>query len=72
MNTIMKSIGIIWLALTCLSTTVWAGTSSANALGCPTVYPNCNAAPDIGPSVVAMASALVCGMFLLRQRRLKD
>ena len=70
MNTITKSIGIIWLTLACLNTTVWAATS-ANTLGCPTIYPNCNAAPDIGPSVVAMASALVCGIFLLRQRKLR-
>jgi len=71
MNTIIKSIVIIWLALACLSTTVWAGTS-ANGLGCPAIYPNCNAAPDIGPGVVALATALVCGVFLMRQRKLKD
>ena len=71
MNTIMKSIGIIWLALACLNTTVWAATSGS-AVGCPAIYPNCNAAPDIGPSVVAMATALFCGIFLMRQRKLKD
>ena len=86
MNTIVKSFAIIWLSLTCLNTMVWARTSANVAAhapvqaaaapipapgGCPTIRPNCNSAPDIGPSSVGTASALVCGIFLITQRRQK-